>query len=171
MVLLLLSLVYFFLSLAFLSRLILQWRRVNDQNPISQLVMTVTQPVIRLLQPIFPVVRHVNLACLVVFLAIQLGYVLLFNLLAPDQAPGFIGATLEYVLDFYFWMIIIVSVFSFIPNGTYHPLAQIANTITLPILAPLRKRLPLVGGTLDLSPLVAIVIIILLKGLIAELNL
>jgi YggT family protein len=41
------------------------------------------------------------------------------------------------------------------PDG---PLAGVLNALTFRVLAPIRRILPPLGGTLDLSPLIAIVL-------------
>ena len=41
------------------------------------------------------------------------------------------------------------------PDG---PLAGVLNALTFRVLAPIRRVLPPLGGTLDLSPLIAIVV-------------
>ncbi|HTR57035.1 MAG TPA: YggT family protein, partial [Casimicrobiaceae bacterium] len=41
------------------------------------------------------------------------------------------------------------------PDG---PLAGVLNALTFPLLAPIRRVVPPLGGTLDLSPLIVIVL-------------
>jgi YggT family protein len=41
------------------------------------------------------------------------------------------------------------------PDG---PLAGVLNAMTFRVLAPIRRLVPPIGGTLDLSPLIAIVV-------------
>jgi YggT family protein len=58
------------------------------------------------------------------------------------------------------WILIIVVIVQAIlswvaPDG---PLSGLLNALTFPFLRPIRKVLPPIGGTLDLSPLVVIVI-------------
>ena len=58
------------------------------------------------------------------------------------------------------WLLIVVvfvqAILSWVaPDG---PLSGLLNALTFPFLRPIRKVLPPIGGTLDLSPLVVIVI-------------
>jgi YggT family protein len=58
------------------------------------------------------------------------------------------------------WLLIVVvlvqAILSWVaPDG---PLSGLLNALTFPFLRPVRKVLPPIGGTLDLSPLVVIVI-------------
>ena len=43
----------------------------------------------------------------------------------------------------------------FAPDG---PLAGVLNALTFPLLRPVRRLVPPIGGTLDLSPLIVIVL-------------
>ncbi len=47
---------------------------------------------------------------------------------------------------------------SWFPISPYHPIVTFLNQITEPFLAPLRRFLPMAGGV-DLSPLVAIILL------------
>ena len=40
-----------------------------------------------------------------------------------------------------------------------HPLVQVLHQITDPVLGPLRRVIPPIGGTVDISPIVAIIIL------------
>ncbi len=58
---------------------------------------------------------------------------------------------------------------SWIPGmGMGHPAVQVLHQITSPILDPIRRLLPPVGG-LDLSPIVAILLLSLVRTLLVEL--
>jgi YggT family protein len=48
---------------------------------------------------------------------------------------------------------------------TRHPLATIARSLTEPVLAPIRNVVPPMGG-LDLSPLVLLIALQVLKGVL-----
>jgi YggT family protein len=57
------------------------------------------------------------------------------------------------VAEFYFWLLLISVVMSWISPG-YSPFSALINQLCEPLLAPLRRILPAMGG-LDLSPIVA----------------
>ena len=76
-------------------------------------------------------------------------------MLTYDILQG-IGIALE-VLTF---VILIRVLISWIPGvNQFHPLVRLIRAIADPILAPFRGLLPTFGGMLDLSPLVAIVVL------------
>ncbi len=68
------------------------------------------------------------------------------------------------------WIAIIArAIISFFPiGGTNHPLVAVVYQITEPILAPLRRVIPRVG-VFDLSPMVAIIILVIIQRLVKSL--
>jgi YggT family protein len=73
------------------------------------------------------------------------------------------------VLTIYYWLIIIRALLSWVNPDPYNPVVNFLYRITEPVLAPLRRVIP-VGGNygIDLSPLIAIVAIYFLKSLIVQ---
>lgn len=69
------------------------------------------------------------------------------------------------VLKIYGYIIIARAIISWLNPNPYNPLMRIICTITDPILEPIRRLLPDMGG-LDISPFVAIVIIWFIISLI-----
>jgi len=72
-----------------------------------------------------------------------------------------IAATLLELVKGALWLmvfvIIVQAVLSWVaPDG---PLAGLLNAMTFPFLRPLRRVIPPIGGTLDLTPLILIVVI------------
>ncbi|MCD6134084.1 MAG: YggT family protein [Candidatus Omnitrophica bacterium] len=79
---------------------------------------------------------------------------------------------LSVILTIYYWLIIIRALISWVNPDPFNPLVQFLVQATEPFLKFIRKLLPfLVVGGIDLSPLVAIMIIIFLKSfLVATLS-
>ena len=69
------------------------------------------------------------------------------------------------LLTIYGYIIIARAIISWLNPNPYNPLMRIICTITDPILEPIRRLLPDMGG-LDISPFVAIVIIWFIISLI-----
>jgi YggT family protein len=70
---------------------------------------------------------------------------------------------LDYVLWAYMWVLIIRAVLSWVSPDPYNPVVRILYSITEPVLSFLRRKFPLMAGSIDFSPMVAIVIIIFLQ--------
>jgi YggT family protein len=49
-----------------------------------------------------------------------------------------------------------------------HPLVQILVRITDPVLAPLRRLIPPIGGTVDISPVVALIVLEVVRRIIVS---
>jgi len=92
---------------------------------------------------------------------------------------AFIAALLEViyaVLDFYIWALIIGAVLSWLVafgvvnphNRLVHVVGDFINRITEPLLAPIRRALPNMGG-LDLSPMVLIFAVYFIQSFIRHL--
>jgi YggT family protein len=74
-----------------------------------------------------------------------------------------IARVLGVVLNIYMWVIIIRALLSWVNPDPYNPIVQFLTRITEPVLRPLRKLLPPFRLGIDLSPLIAILIIYFLE--------
>jgi YggT family protein len=63
--------------------------------------------------------------------------------------------------------IIIRALLSWFPIDRSNPLIQVLDQITEPVLAPLRRIIPTIG-MIDITPLVAILLLQLLQGIVAR---
>lgn len=79
-----------------------------------------------------------------------------------------LARVLDLLLAFYFWIIILRVILSWVRPDPYHPLVRFLHAITEPILAPVRRLLP--GGALglDLSPAIALLIVYFLRGFLVR---
>lgn len=68
------------------------------------------------------------------------------------------------LLNIYMWVIIIRALISWVNPDPYNPIVQILVRITEPVLRPLRRLVPprKLGG-LDVSPIIAILLIQLIR--------
>ncbi|SRR5579884_1188470 len=81
-------------------------------------------------------------------------------------AANFVSAlasVLSYVLEIYTWVIIIRALISWVNPDPYNPVVQFLYKVTEPVLYPLRRMMRTYSTGIDLSPLVAILIIMFLK--------
>jgi YggT family protein len=74
------------------------------------------------------------------------------------------------VLQLYSWILLARALVSWIPNlDPYHPAVQFLYTITEPVLEPIRKLVPPLGGMIDISMIIAFFGIIVLEQLLRSL--
>lgn len=66
---------------------------------------------------------------------------------------------LDIGLSAYMWIVIIRAVLSWVNPDPYNPIVRALYSITDPVLSWLRRRFPLMAGSIDFSPLVVILAI------------
>ncbi len=70
---------------------------------------------------------------------------------------------LDMLLTLYLWLIIIRSLLSWVNPDPYNPIVQMLYRLTEPVLARVRRWVPIGGMGLDLSPLIIIFAIIFVQ--------
>jgi YggT family protein len=73
----------------------------------------------------------------------------------------------DYVLWAYMWVIIARALISWVNPDPWNPIVRFLERVTEPVLYPIRRRMGL-GMGLDLSPVIAILIIIFLQVAIVQ---
>jgi YggT family protein len=69
---------------------------------------------------------------------------------------------LNIAITAYIWIIIIRALLSWVNPDPYNPIVRFLAAVTDPVLAPIRRRLPYLGG-LDISPIIIILILYFLR--------
>ncbi|MDI9549034.1 MAG: YggT family protein [Chloroflexota bacterium] len=71
------------------------------------------------------------------------------------------------LLRLYSWILLARALISWIPNlDPYHPAVQMLYQVTEPVLEPIRKLVPPLGGVMDISILIAFFAIMILEQLL-----
>jgi YggT family protein len=65
-------------------------------------------------------------------------------------------------LNIYMWLIIARALLSWVNPDPYNPIVRFLYNVTEPVMGWVRRRVPLVFGGLDLSPILIILVIIFL---------
>lgn len=158
--------------LAVVLRFLLQWTGADYYNPISQFLVKVTHPPLRLLRRFIPALGRVDTAALVLMLALQMlaSYlVFLFQgtvaVSVAALAVWSVHDLLDLVFNIFFFCIIARALLSWFGRMPYNPAASLLTGLTEPLLRRCRRLLPPAGG-LDLSPLVPLIGIQLARMLI-----
>ena len=69
------------------------------------------------------------------------------------------------LIDLYSLIVLVAVIMSWLPGARHNALGRIVFRLTEPVLAPIRRALPAMGG-LDLSPMVLLLALQLLKRLL-----
>ncbi len=74
-----------------------------------------------------------------------------------------IAVVLDYALSIFMWIIIARAVLSWVNPDPYNAIVRFITNATEPVLYQIRKRIPFDLGGLDISPIIAIMIVIFLQ--------
>ena len=152
-------------------RLLLQWARADFYNPLSQFIVKATNPVLAPMHRAFPTIGGVDVACVVLLVALQFAELWLVTGLLGQRAAA--SAIVVYSLAeivqlgiyVFLFSILIQVVLSWINPGAYNPLVGILYSLNEPLLGPARRLVPPIGG-LDLSPIAVMVVLQLVSILV-----
>jgi len=172
----LIDVVFGLFTYALLLRFVMQAMRAPFRNPLGQAVIALTDWIVKPLRRVLPGYKGLDWASLIATVLFQFLWVLASRLVFGGFALTGDGILflvvraafdlVEHVLWLFIAIVIVQAVLSWVaPDG---PLSGLLNALTFPLLRPIRKVLPPIGGTLDLSPLVVIVIGQILLMLLAS---
>ena len=157
--------------LVVMLRLMLQWVRADFYNPISQFIVKVTNPPLKPLRRIVPGWGGIDFASVLLLIALQMIELFLVDL-ALSRISGISGLFIQSIaellgllINIFIGAILIQVILSWVAPGTYNPLVGLVYKIAEPILTPARRILPSVSG-IDFSPLIALIVLQLLKILL-----
>lgn len=151
--------------IAMLLRFILQLVRADFYNPISQFVVKVTNPLVIPMRKIIPGFGGLDIASLSLAIILQIvGIAAIFLLrLGAVPAPSLLIAggllgVVALLVQMYFFALLAMIILSWVAQGSRHPAIHLLYQITEPVMAPVRKVLPPMGG-LDFSPILVFILI------------
>lgn len=146
-------------------RIWLQAARADFYNPFSQFIVKATQPVVGPLRRVIPSLGSMDLATMLfAYVLCVLKYVALV-LIASGGAVTFSADFLFLGLlslikaagGLLFWVLLIRAILSWVSQGR-SPIEYVFNQLTEPMLAPIRRIIPVMGG-FDLSVLVLFIVL------------
>jgi YggT family protein len=79
-----------------------------------------------------------------------------------------VAIVLNYVLTFYMWIVVVRAVLSWVNPDPYNPIVRFIHNVTEPILDPIRTRLPVGFGGIDVSPIIVILGIVFLQNFVVN---
>jgi len=151
--------------LAVLLRFLLQWVRADFYNPLSQALVTLTNPPLRPLRRLIPGLFGIDLAAVLLMLVLEAVKLLLLGLIRGVflQPAGLLVLALAELLQLVFWVMVVAlfvrAILSWIaPAAGYNPVGNLLVRLTEPLMRPARRLMPPVGG-LDMSMIVVFIVL------------
>ena len=74
-----------------------------------------------------------------------------------------VAKVLVVVLTIYYWMILIRALISWVSPDPFNPIVRFLETVTEPILEPIRRLLPAYRMGIDVAPIIAFLLILFLR--------
>lgn len=157
-----------------LIRILMQITHCNFYNPLAQFVLRVTNPVVSPFRSIIPNIRSLDLAALTVTVLMEVLKLLLVGWLRKSAwlpIGGLliwaIGELFGFLIDLYFFAIIIVVIVSWLSPNTHNPTLLLLQTLVSPLLNFARRYVPVISG-FDLSPLAVLLALKLIEILLID---
>lgn len=154
-----------------LLRLLLQKFCAPFHNPISQFLIKLTDPLVKPFRKVIPGFKGFDMAIVLLVVIFQVLELMLIIGLQFHTIAALSGTLVIMVaqlcnklINIFFFAILISAVMSWFPAMRMVFLLEIVTLLALPILKPIQRILPLVGG-FDLSPLIAILVLQLISML------
>ena len=164
--------------LAVLLRFLLQVAKADFYNPVSQAVIKITDPMIRALRTVIPGYKGIDVSSLVLAFVIEAVAICTLIILYGENISN-IGYTnivtwafagvLLFIIQIYYYAILASIIMSFVMmfsgNTNPHSLLLLVWQLTEPIMSPVRKIIPSMGG-LDFSPIFIFIAIQIIQNFI-----
>lgn len=147
---------------ACLLRLYMQLQRVSFANPVGRLVFALSDWLVLPLRKLVPSVGRWDLSCLAAALLLQLvQYLLLWLLVGGGMGLAWLPwmalfGLARVAVSGLMGLLIVYAVLSWVQ--TRSPISDVITRLCEPLLRPVRRVLPLLGGV-DLSPLVVLILL------------
>lgn len=146
-----------------LLRFLFQLTRADFYNPISQMLVKLTNPPLLPLRRVIPGWGGVDLASIVLLIAIQALEYVLIGLLPRYSIPAPAGLFIMSITDLltltvnvFFFSILIQIIISWVSPHAYNPIITLLHQLNEPLLGRARRLIPPLSG-LDLSPIVVFI--------------
>jgi YggT family protein len=155
------------LAFAFLARFAMQWARVSFRNPLGNFVIAITDWAVLPMRKLIPGLFGLDMASFLLAWLVQTLFVSVIigaaGIYGGTTVTAFGMAILTGLIEtlrlgIYIAMgvVIVAALLSWI--NPYAPLAPVFNQLAQPMLRPIQRLLPTIGGV-DLSPLVVLLLL------------
>jgi YggT family protein len=157
--------------LAIVIRFLLQWVKADFYNPISQFLVKITHPPLKLLRRFVPSIGKIDTSSIVLALGLQMiadfSILMLKGVTVSIPALVIVSFTqlVTLLLNVFVFAVFARAILSWFDPGNYNPASSLLQSLTEPLLSLCRKLIPDLGG-MDLSPLAALLFLQLAKMMI-----
>ena len=154
-------------------RFMFQFFQVDFRNPVSQMVVMLTNLPLKFLRQFIPGLFGIDLASVVLTLVISFAKTALLLTLSGIRLnfPGTLLLAVAEIINISVWILIIAilvsAVISWVAPHSRNPAIRIVAGISEPVLRPFRRIIPVMSG-IDLSPLLALLVLNLAQRLIVH---
>ncbi len=157
--------------LVVMLRFLFQLVRADFYNPVSQFVVQLTNPPLRYLRRFVPGLGGVDVAALVLMLALKMlerWIVLGMQGVAAGPVAALLLAIadlLDLAVSVFMVSILVQVVLSWVAPTTYNPVVGLIRDLNEPLTRPARRLMPAVAGW-DLSPILILIALQLVSMLV-----
>ncbi len=157
--------------LVVMLRFLFQLVRADFYNPVSQFVVQASNPPLRYLRRFIPGLGGVDVAALVLMLALKVleRWIVLGmqGVAAGPVALGLLATAdlLDLAISVFMVSILVQVVLSWVAPATYNPVVGLVRDLNEPLTGPARRLMPAVAGW-DLSPILILIVLQLASMLV-----
>lgn len=149
-------------------RFVMQVVRADYYNPLAQGIVKITDPVLIPLRRVVPSIKRYDTASLLLCFGVLLLKLLVFKLLSLGYVPTLgqsmlasqlstsslvllaILDVIHQLFNVFIYALIIQAILSWIPGAAGNPVQGLVHSISEPVLRPIRRIVPPMGG-IDLT--------------------
>lgn len=159
----LVSAVFDLYIMVLIIRLLLAYASANYFNPITQVIIKLTSPLVNPLRRVVPNFFRIEFSTLLLIIIFEMIKIVLLSLLTVGMLNIFsiiilaVLASIKFILQILFYAILLQAILSWFPTA-YSPASQVLEQITSPVLRPMRRIIPPIQG-IDISPIPALILL------------
>lgn len=155
-------------------RIVLQWVNADFRNPLFQTVAKFTNAPLKPIRRIIPVIHGIDFAAIFLLLALEVVKLSLLVWLQVGGVPKFSGLVvlafaelLSQLINIFFYAIIGSAILSWVSPLSQGPLVEVLWRLTEPLMRPVRRFMPTVGG-FDITPIPVLLVLKLITIVIVQ---
>lgn len=149
-------------AMVIILRFLLQLFRADFYNPLSQFVVKVTNPLLVPMRKVIPGIGGIDMSSvLLAYLVVIVKFFFYYTMGGVMVGIGtllVIGVAdlLNQIINLIFWLVLVRVIMSWVNPTMNSPFMLVIYQVTEPVMAPIRRILPPMGG-IDLSPVLLII--------------